>query len=469
MPELPDVEIFKRYVNATSLHQRIRSVEVRNEKILGNISARKLQSALKGRRFEIVRRHGKHLFVGLDDDSWLMLHFGMTGRLKYFEDIDQDPPHDRFLISFENHYILAFDDARMFGKVNLVEDPDEFVREKELGPDPLELNAASFRERLEGRRGGVKAALMNQKVVAGIGNIYSDEILFQTRIHPRTSIERLDEAALKGLHEQTLRILETAIERGADSHKLPGSFLLSHRREGEECPRGNGEIRKTTAAGRTAYYCPACQLEERYPSDTSEVIGMARKAEWEKLKKRSAEQFGKDSVFGEGPLSSRLAIVGEAPGKQEVEKGHPFVGNAGKLLDELLEEAGIDRSKVYVTNVVKVRPTRESEGRTQNRPPRAGEIQQGIEVLREEIGLIKPGALVLLGSTPAKALIKKSFTLKSERGTTLDSELGLPALATYHPSYLLRLRGASSEDYDEMKNQVVEDLGAAWKRAHGEG
>jgi uracil-DNA glycosylase family 4 len=194
---------------------------------------------------------------------------------------------------------------------------------------------------------------------------------------------------------------------------------------------------------------------------------MARKAEWEKLKKRSARRFGEDSVFGEGSLNSRLAIVGEAPGKQEVEEGRPFVGNAGKLLDKLLEEAGIDRSKAYVTNIVKVRPTKVSGGRTTNRPPRAGEIREGMEGLREELDLVKPRALILLGSTPAKALIKKSFTLKSDRGTLFDSELGLPALATYHPAYLLRLRGASGEDYDQMKVQVVEDLSAAWKYAQG--
>jgi uracil-DNA glycosylase family 4 len=196
---------------------------------------------------------------------------------------------------------------------------------------------------------------------------------------------------------------------------------------------------------------------------------MARKVQWEKLKKRSAKRFGEDSVFGEGILRSRLAIVGEAPGKQEVEEGRPFVGNAGKLLDELLEEAGIDRSKVYVSNVVKVRPTKEDGGRIQNRPPRASEIREGIEVLREELGFIRPRALVLLGSTPARALIKKSFTLKSEHGNLFDSELGLPALATYHPAYLLRLRGVDSEDHDEIKNQVVEDLSAAWKRTHGHG
>jgi uracil-DNA glycosylase len=194
---------------------------------------------------------------------------------------------------------------------------------------------------------------------------------------------------------------------------------------------------------------------------------MARKAEWEKLKERSLKRFGEESIFGEGSLNSRLAIVGEAPGKHEVEEGRPFVGNAGKLLDELLKEAGIDRSKLYITNVVKIRPTKEGEGSTQNRPPRASEIREGIEVLKEELELVKPRTLALLGSTPAKAMIKKSFTLKSEHGTPFDTEFGMPALATYHPAYLLRLKGVGSEDYDRMRQQVVEDLGGAWEHAQG--
>lgn len=189
---------------------------------------------------------------------------------------------------------------------------------------------------------------------------------------------------------------------------------------------------------------------------------MRKKEEWDKLRERSAKKFGEDSVFGEGPLKARLAIVGEAPGKQEVEQGRPFVGRAGKLLDKLLEEAGVERSEVYVTNLVKVRPTKENGGRTSNRPPRAGEVQEGLKILESELDIIKPSVLVLLGGTPGKALVKKSLTLKSERGQALDSQLGIPAFATYHPAYLLRQRG---EDFEGRREMVVQDLGAAWNHA----
>ena len=197
--------------------------------------------------------------MGLDDGPWLLLHFGMTGGLKYYKDVAEEPTHARVLISFGNGYHLAFDDQRLFGKVDLIEDPDDFIEEHKLGLDPLDLDFPAFRKRLEGRRGGIKATLMNQRVFAGIGNIYSDEILFQVRLHPRTNVGRLDGDAFHDLHEQIQRVLHAAIERGANPQGLPDSFLLSDRREGVDCPRGNGIIQKTKAAGRTAYYCPACQ------------------------------------------------------------------------------------------------------------------------------------------------------------------------------------------------------------------
>lgn len=197
----------------------------------------------------------------LDAGGWLLLHFGMTGRLKYFQDMAEDPPHDRLLVTFENGYHLALEDQRMPGKVDLIGDPEDFVEEHELGPDLLDLDFSSFRERLRGRKGAVKSVLMNQQLFAGVGNIYSDEILFQARIHPKTGVERLDEKSVKKLHDETQRVLRAAIQRGANPQELPDSFLLPHRREGERCPRDNSEIQKIKVSGRTAYYCPACQPE----------------------------------------------------------------------------------------------------------------------------------------------------------------------------------------------------------------
>ncbi len=132
-----------------------------------------------------------------------------------------------------------------------------------MAPNPLDVDADSFLERFEGRKGGVRAALMNQQVLAGIGNTYSEEILLRAQLHPKTSVAHPDAPILGKLHREVRRLLKVMIEGEANPHKLPGSFLLSHRREGERCPRGNGKIRKIEAAGRTAYYCPACQPKAR--------------------------------------------------------------------------------------------------------------------------------------------------------------------------------------------------------------
>jgi uracil-DNA glycosylase family 4 len=194
--------------------------------------------------------------------------------------------------------------------------------------------------------------------------------------------------------------------------------------------------------------------------------GVDKQATWETLKQQAVERFGPGTVFGEGPLDARLTIVGEAPGQQEVEAERPFVGRAGRLLDQVLEAAGIDRSGIYVTNTVKVRPTTEKGDRLKNRPPRAGEIRAGLEVLLPELRLVAPSVLVLLGNVPAKALINRSFAMGSDRGVWSESVLSTPAIATYHPAYLVRLRGT---DFDRTRKLVVSDLVAAWERARDAG
>ena len=259
MPELPEVEIFKRYLDATSLHQRIDDVDVRNTYILKETSARKLARGLKGRRFESSRRHGKHLFVRADGELWLRLNFGMTGSLQYFKNDEQAPRHARVLFVFTNNHRLAFDDQRQFGEIGLLKDVDEFLEKRALGSDALEIELTEFRKILGKRRGAVKSILLNQRLIAGIGNIYADEILFRTRMHPATEISHLGDKDFIKLFRATRYILKRAIAAKADVNQMPRSWLLLQRGKGGKCPRCGRRLKSATIGGRTAWFCPHCQ------------------------------------------------------------------------------------------------------------------------------------------------------------------------------------------------------------------
>ena len=255
MPELPDVETFKRYLNATSLHQRIANVDVRSAYVLKGVSARELERRLKRRRFESSRRHGKHLFVRTDGDFWLRLHFGMTGSIHYFKRPEQAPKHTRVFFVFANTHCLAFEDQRKFGEVGLIEDVNEFLKKRALGPDALDVSLGQFREIFAKHRGAVKTILLNQKLIAGIGNIYADEILFRTRVHPATQISSLSGKTVTKLFRATRCILKRAIEANADVALMPKSWLLPHRGKGGKCPGCGRKLRSATIGGRTAWFC----------------------------------------------------------------------------------------------------------------------------------------------------------------------------------------------------------------------
>jgi formamidopyrimidine-DNA glycosylase len=244
-------------------------VDVRSAYVLKGVSARELARRLKGRRFESSCRHGKHLFARADRDFWLRLHFGMTGSLQYFKH-EQDAPtpasaeasagkHARVLFIFENDYRLAFEDQRKFGEVGLVADVDEYLRKRGLGPDALDVDLAQFKNILAKHRGAVKSILLNQKLIAGIGNIYADEILFRARVHPATQTSALKEKAVAKLFRATRYILEKAIEAKADLYRMPKSWLLPHRGKGGKCPRCGRELKSATIGGRTAWFCARCQ------------------------------------------------------------------------------------------------------------------------------------------------------------------------------------------------------------------
>jgi formamidopyrimidine-DNA glycosylase len=259
MPELPDLETFKRYLDATSLRQPIADVDALSTYLLKGVSGLELARQLKGQRFESSRRHGKHLFVGAKDDIWLRLHFGMTGSLRYFKKEEKAPPHGRVLFSFENDCQLAFDDQRKFGEVGLIKDVDEFLKKRHLGPDALDVDLSAVKKMLAKHRGAVKSLLMNQRLIAGIGNIYADEVLFRSRIHPAAQTAHLGEKRLKRLFHAMRHVLEKAIESQVDVDGMLRSWLLPHRGKGVKCPRCERELRSSKLGGRTAWFCSQCQ------------------------------------------------------------------------------------------------------------------------------------------------------------------------------------------------------------------
>lgn len=261
MPELPDVETFRRYLAATSLHKKIKAVNIRSREILEYASASQLKKGLKGKHFETTRRHGKYLGALLDSRRCLVMHFGMTGFLKYFMKIEKEPPHERLLISFANGYHLAYDCQRKLGHVSLVGSFDRYVEKKGLGPDVLasDLDFNTFKKAVAGRRASIKSVLMNQKVMAGIGNIYSDEILFQAQIHPKIRGNQLPDKALRSLFAARRNVLQTAITHQANPEEFPRSYITRGRGSNGKCPKCQGQLTKTTVSSRTAYYCKHCQ------------------------------------------------------------------------------------------------------------------------------------------------------------------------------------------------------------------
>ena len=259
MPELPDVENFRKYLEKTSLHQTILSIKVNQTRILDHISPQQLKRALVGTQFTETFRHGKHLFAKTADSEWLTMHFGMTGFLRYFDSLSENPAHDRLLISFENGNFLAFVNQRMFGRVGLSDSPEDYIKEHNLGPDALHIEKGQFLELIAGKKTPVKAVLMNQKLISGVGNEYSDEILFQARIHPLRKTDTLNAGELSALYNSTKRVLEIAVELDADKDSFPDSFMLKNRGKARQCP-GCGKMEMVKLSGRSAYFCPDCQF-----------------------------------------------------------------------------------------------------------------------------------------------------------------------------------------------------------------
>ena len=268
MPELPDVEVFKRLFDQHALAKTIHQVIIKDARILSGVNQHRFVDEIAGWRFEQTRRHGKHLFAKLHNDCWLAMHFGMSGGLSFFETPAEEPPYTRVRFDFANGNHLAYTSRRMLGRLGLTADVAAFIRDRGLGPDALDprLDMAAFSIALKGHRTTLKALLINQSVIAGIGNIFADEILFQAGLDPHLRVQDLTPSERQSLFQSMKAVLETAVacQAGAEQflERLPHDYLLPHRRGGGHCPRCQGLLSVAKIGGRSSYFCPRCQRRD---------------------------------------------------------------------------------------------------------------------------------------------------------------------------------------------------------------
>jgi formamidopyrimidine-DNA glycosylase len=254
VPELPDVEGFRRTMRA-AVGRPIESVEVPDRTMLRNASPQALGRHLKGARFREPQRHGKWLLAPAGQATVLM-HFGMTGLLEWTGRDSARHVHDRLVFVCRGGE-LRYRNMRKFGGVWLARgDPGEVTGA--LGPDAQALGRDDFHRLLSRRRGNVKAALMDQRLLAGVGNLLSDEILWRARVSPRARVDSLPARRLDRLYDAMHDSIRESIPRGRIPH---GPRWLTRVRDERDprCPRCGTHLRKATIAGRTACWCPRCQ------------------------------------------------------------------------------------------------------------------------------------------------------------------------------------------------------------------
>lgn len=263
MPELPEVEVKRRYLEGNSLDKPVSRVAAPDPRVLDNVTPSSLGRGLNGASFVAVRRRGKYLLLPTDNGKTLLVHFGMTGDIVFLARGDRRPEWNRVEFHFENGSRLHYTSKRVLGKIALfpTTDDNNMPDIARLGPEPLSggLTFERFQTIVSPRKTAIHSVLMNQELIAGIGNIYSDEITFQAGVRPDRKASSLSPKRLRGLFDSMKSVLHSAIEAGANIDKYPDDFIISHRKPGGRCPRCGGALTRKTIGGRSSYFCPACQ------------------------------------------------------------------------------------------------------------------------------------------------------------------------------------------------------------------
>lgn len=275
MPELPEVETIRRQLAPHLEGRTIEAVEIRDWRWTRPADPGLIATELTGAEIRRVGRSGKYLLLELDGDRHLLIHLRMTGGLLF--DPPQEPPHTRARFDLDHGHVLAYVDPRRFGTAHLLhgaEARDMYLGER-LGVEPFtpQFTAAHLREQARGRTAPIKSFILDQRRIAGVGNIYADEALFRAGIHPLRPAGKLTLAQWEQLRRAIEQVLADGIDaKGASIDDFrhvdgaQGSFqdrFLIHTREGEPCPTCGREIRKLYVGGRGTYVCEHCQPRPR--------------------------------------------------------------------------------------------------------------------------------------------------------------------------------------------------------------
>ena len=272
MPELPEVETIVRDLRPSLVGRRIAAVRVGDRPLRRRWSA-DWEPDLVGRRVGEVRRRGKWILLVLDRDYHLVIHLGMTGQLTVKSAREPLANHTHVILDLDRgRRQLRFRDVRRFGSATLIpgrKRVEQFFEEARLGPEPFDVDSGYFRSRLAGTYRCLKAILLDQRVVAGVGNIYADEALFEARLHPTQLGRELSASEADRLRRAIVTVLERAIERRGSSIRnyVGGSGVKGryqeefrvYQRKGQPCVRCGRPIESIRLAGRATHFCPRCQ------------------------------------------------------------------------------------------------------------------------------------------------------------------------------------------------------------------
>jgi formamidopyrimidine-DNA glycosylase len=277
MPELPEVETIKEDLRELVVGSPITQVDVLDPALVEQPSAEELERGLEGERISGARRRAKHLIVDLDSGNSLVLQLKIGGQLLLVPPVEEPRTALMLILHLDEGQRLFLRDDTGFTRVRLLEAEELEARLSTIGPEPFgeefrENGAEYLRVKLSSRRAQIKPLLLEQKVVAGIGNIYVDEILYDARLHPRRKANTLSGEEWGRLHAAILENLAAGVEHRGTTVRLykdllgrPGKhqdYLRVFEKHGKPCPECGGKVVREKVGGRPSHFCPSCQLEE---------------------------------------------------------------------------------------------------------------------------------------------------------------------------------------------------------------